>query len=430
MSLKANQSTIITYLKTFNKMTTEEKAAHDELIKTIKSQIEAADKTAEIEALKTKLSALESKNHTPEDYETVKAELVKITNKLTAMEEKPAKEEGFATLEGAIKAALVAKKSEIDEIVKNGGKQSASLEIVIKSPIDMGVGNTIGSGSTQVTITQNTGIISPIRKRELRYLAEVSVGSIGTSRALWIEETDEQGNPIFIAEGAGKTQLSVKYVEKTEPVKKIAVFGKVTTEMMADLPQLISYIQNNIMKRLDIKTETDLFTGDGIGENIKGLSTFATAFSAGSLALAIPDANELDVIEAVALQVKVAFGEPKSLFIHPSTLSKIKLIKDSEGRPIWKDYVTTNGMMNVSGLNLIETIAVTAGEFIGGDTTVANVLFRSEMGIVIGLDGNDFTNNKKTMLAEKRLVQFVSANDAPVLVKGVFATAITAINKV
>jgi hypothetical protein len=45
------------------------------------------------------------------------------------------------------------------------------------------------------------------------------------------------------------------------------------------------------------------------------------------------------------------------------------------------------------------------------------------MRVQIGLDGNDFINNKKTILLEQRLVQFVSANDTAVLVKGTFAAA-------
>ncbi len=67
--------------------------------------------------------------------------------------------------------------------------------------------------------------------------------------------------------------------------------------------------------------------------------------------------------------------------------------------------------------------AVTAGEFIGGDFEVLNVLFREQAVIQIGLDGSDFTNNLKTILVESRLVQFASANDTPCLVKGDFVTA-------
>lgn len=339
------------------------------------------------------------------------------------------KVEKFENVNDALVSAFSDK--EIDAKIKsiaNGGKQTEPIRIeVAKAAVDLTTANTIGAGSTAVTITQNTGIFAPIRQRAEKYLINTSVGSIATNRALWVEETDEQGTPIFIAEGDAKTQLSVKYVEKTQEVQKIAVYGKVTTEMMADTPQLISYIQNNLLKRVGIATENGLMVGDGTGENLKGMKTFATTFAAGALALAIDNANEFDVLEAMALQVEIANGVPNVVFVHPSTLSKMKLIKDTTGVPLWKSYADNQGGISVSGMRLVTSTAVTAGEFFGGDATVANVLFREGLSVQIGLDGNDFINNKKTILVEQRLVQFVSANDTPVLVKGVFSTAKTAL---
>lgn len=320
--------------------------------------------------------------------------------------------------------AIAAKKAEYDAIVKTG-KQSVPFEIEVtnKVAIDMGEDNTIGSGSTQNVLTQNTGIISAIRRRLEKYLAYVSVGSIGTLRALWIEETDPQGNPIFIGEGDAKIQLSTKWIEKTESVKKIGAYGKVTTELMDDLPQLFSYIKNNLMKRLSIKTEDELINGLGTGDTLKGAVTLATAFTAGDNAGMITDANEFDVLTAVALQCEVANGIANAVFIHPATWAKMKGLKDSTGKPIWKDYVETDKTVVIDGLTIVKTTAVAAGDFVGGDMTVLNVLYREQLTIQIGLDGNDFTQNKKTILVESRLVQFASANDTPVLIKGDFETA-------
>ena len=394
----------------------------------VKEALESENKSLKdnAEALSKKVADLELalKDAKPSDYEALKGEHVSLMAEVKALKEVGSTtEKGHATLHEALTAAFAEKANEISAIVKAGGVQSSSLKVVVKTVDAMSVASTIVAGSTQVSITQNTGIISPIRKRELTYLAQVSVGNIGTNRAMWIEETDEEGTPVMLAEGAAKTQLDVQYVEQTMAVKKIAVYGKVTTELMADIPQLISYIQNNLMRRMDIVLESQLFSGNGVGDNLKGLETYATAFSAGALANSIPFANELDVIEAVALQVKTAFGIPNAMFIHPSTMAAIKLIKDSTGRPVWKDYVTIDGSLNVSGMRLIETTAVTAGNFVGGDLSVVNVLMRSELGVTIGLDGNDFTQNKKTMLLEKRLVQFVSGNDTALIVDGDFATA-------
>lgn len=318
---------------------------------------------------------------------------------------------------------------EIKSIIKNNGVQKKPLLVTVeKAPVTMGEGNTIGSGSTQYSLFYNTGIISPIRRREEKYLQAVSVGSISTARALWIEETDEQGTPVFIAEGSAKVQLSSLWIEKTATVQKIGVYGKVTTELMADLPQLISYIQSSLMKRLSVVVENNLLTGPGTGVTLYGAKTLATTFSAGANAGLIDMANEFDVLDAVALQVEIANGVPNAVFIHPSTWAKMKGLKDTTGRPIWKDYVDPKtGDVVYAGMKIITSTAVTAGEFIGGDMEVLHVLYRDQLSIQIGLDGNDFTNNLKTILVEQRLVQFASANDTPCIVKGVFATAKTAL---
>lgn len=420
-------------------MTPEEQKALADKIDAKLVEIKEAQKgkadSATVETLKSQLEELKGKSFenpevrikSLEDTAISQGEL--ITDLKTQLEDAKKGSKGSKTIREALTTAFEAKAAEIKAIVDSGGKQNSSLilEIDLKEAVVMTTENTIGAGATQYTLTQNTGIISTLRKRELRYLANVSVGTIGTQRALWIEETDEQGTPIMIGEGDAKTQLSVKYVEKTESVKKIAVYGKVTTEMLADLPQLISYIQNNLMRRMDIVMENQLFAGDGIGDNLKGLYEYDTPFAAGALANTVDDANEFDVIEAMAYQVEIAFGVANVVFVHPSTVARMKMLKDSNGNYIYPRWASPDGL-NVAGVRVVSTTMVTAGNFIGGDLTVVNVLFREILNIQIGLDGNDFTQNKKTMLMEKRLVQFVSANDTNLIVSGTFVQAISDID--
>lgn len=387
-----------------------------EVINKALDKFKADNKLEDFTTLKSLIEKLSSK----EELEVVKKSLNEYGLKVKSLEEQPAKAVENKSLYKALLDAFTEKKSAIDEAI--AGNQKAAIRIEVKAVGTISVASSIGSGATQVTITEDTGITSKIRKRELTYLANVSVGSIGTNRALWIEETDEEGTPIMLAEGATKTQLDVQYVEQTMQVKKIAVYGKVTTELMADIPQLISYIQNNLMRRMDIVLEGQYFTGSGAGDNLKGVKTYATAFSAGSLAATIESANEYDVLQAIALQVQIAFGMANVCFVHPESLAKMKLLKDVQGQYIYPRWASADGLM-VEGMKVIATTAITADEFIAGDFSVVNVLVREDMGIQIGLDGNDFIQNKKTMLLEKRVVQFVSANDTGVLVKGDFTTA-------
>lgn len=326
-----------------------------------------------------------------------------------------------------------AKEAEIKKVVSLDGKQEGPIVFEIKDAVTIGDFNTIeavGSAS-QYSLTQNTGIISAIRKRVLTYLQNVSTGTMQKPIAMWIEEIDEQGTPIFLGEGDPKTQLSVRYEERNKTAKKIAVYGKVTTELMDDLPQLMSYIQNNLGKRLDIVKEDQLFNGNDTGDNLAGLIPYATAFNGSDLAGTITDANVFDVLNAAILQVKKAFGVATGFFVNESFIAKMISIKTSTGEythPMSAFFtIGPDGFMSFLGVQLIGTNALDGSgfDFVGGDLSVINVLSRQGLRVQIGLDGNDFTNNKKTILLEERLVQFVSANDTQVLVKGDFASAQT-----
>lgn len=393
----------------------------------------------EIKGLKDANNRLmeEMKSANPEEMETLKNEHIKVMQDVKSLMEKGVdkRETQIKSFNQALKEALFEKKSEIDGILANGGKQSQPLRLEVKAAITIQDSNTIEAvGSvSHYSLTSDTGIISALRKRILRYLSSVSVGGLDVTRpyAMWIEELDEQGFPIFIGEGDPKTQLSVRYEEREAKAKKIAVYGKVTTEMMRYLPQLMSYIQNNLMKRMDIKTEDQLFTGDNTGDNLKGIITYATPFDGGvgvsggtGLVGLVQNPNEYDVIRALALQVENSYGIPYRVFVTPDTVAKMDVDKDTEGRYLLPPFKSANGTM-IAGIEIVPTNALqgTGVDFVGGDLSVVHVEFLYQTNITIGLDGNDFTNNKKTILCEQELVQFVSANDTQVLVKGDFATA-------
>jgi HK97 family phage major capsid protein len=407
----------------------EKKNFLDKVTTEVKSLLEKETEPTKKELLEIK-NGLKILSDAAKDNLEVRKEVERLGAEFKALQEQPKKIETKSNgIKGALMSAFVEKKSEIDAMIKAGKLLPMSVEV--KAAVDISVTNTIEAGPTAYSVISNTGIISKIRKRTETYLANVSFGSLSGDEALWIEELDEQGVPIFIPEGASATQLSVRYEERTKNVKEIAVFGKVTLKMMNDLPQLVSYISNNILKRMDIVVEDQLFSGDDTGDNLKGLNSYATAFSVTGLTL-VKTPNEWDVLTAMATQVELAFGMPSGVFVNPATIQAMKAVKNTQGEPLWKDYVDIdgNGAMSVSGMKILPTTAMAAGTFLGGDLSVVNVLDRETLSIQIGLDGSDFIKRKKTMLASRRLVQFVSANDTKTIVKGTFSTAITALTAV
>ena len=408
-------------------------------IEELKSKIQEATKAISDNAsgaLKKANEAFAATDELLKKYETseneqkeLQKQLDALSTKIKEMGNKGQESHKMVSWEQALEKAWNEKKAVIDEIVKSGGFQKEALVFDLKDAVTIGLNNTIeavGSAS-QYSITENTGIISTIRKRVLTYLQNVSTGSITKPYAMWIEEIDEQGAPIFIGEGDAKTAISVRFEERQAIAKKIAVHSKITTEFMDDLPQLVSFVQNNMMRRVDIATENQLFTGDNIGDNLKGSVTYATAFTGGSLAGGVDNATAWDAILGLITQVKEANGVVNGIFVTAGAYAQLLAVKASDNQYILPAGVMFNaqGQLMAWGVRLIETNSTLGGnDFLGGDLSVINVRFRNGMRIQIGLDGNDFTNNLKTILLEQRLVQFVSANDTQVLVKGTFADAI------
>jgi hypothetical protein len=414
------------------------------LMRTVKSQIDSAlakqtseNEEATAKALEDALAQLKEQETIKAMAKTLQAQGLAIS-RIEASKLVPNAEP--TTFKEALKQALEAQASTLEEVRSQGGlRKGQDLNFEVKGAVsttNITETTTIIAGATENTLTQNTGVISPIRQRTEKYLQAVTTGTINNRFALWIEETTEDGVPVMIAEAATKTMISVLYVEKTQPVQKIAVYSKISTEMLADLPQLTSFIQNSMLKRVNVAIETQLFSGVGTTIYLKGANEWATTFATGAtLANSIPYANEIDVIHAVANQVDLAFGAPNAIFVHPDTLNKIFGLKSSTGEPLYKDYMDwsiggTGRNLVVAGMQVIATPAVTTGSFVGGDMKVLNVLFRESLNIRLTPSGDDPINNLMTLIVEARLVQFASANDTGCLVKGDFATAIAALTSI
>lgn len=283
------------------------------------------------------------------------------------------------------------------------------------------------SSASQVTISEFTGVVSPIRQRLLVYLSNASVGAIGTQYAVWVEEYDQEGTPVMIGEGTEKTQIDVQYKEQRAKVEKIGVHMKVSMEMLEDASYLASYIQSNGVKRVETVIENQLFTGTGTSPQLSGLVSNSTTFTGASMAGSVEAASNWDVIHGIIAQVHAANGSASGVFVETGAYHVMLSVKDSTNQYILPAGVTFNsqGGINAWGVQIIPTNSLTgtAVDFIGGDLSVINVRLRSGLQVAIGESGDDFIDNLKTVRIEQRLVQFISANDTPVLVKGTFAAA-------
>ncbi|MHC5059124.1 MAG: hypothetical protein ACYTKD_31100, partial [Planctomycetota bacterium] len=81
------------------------------------------------------------------------------------------------------------------------------------------------------------------------------------------------------------------------------------------------------------------------------------------------------------------------------------------------------GSTIMGDIPIIANNGVPADTFLVMDGGKPTIFDKQSIRVDVGLDGNDFTNNFVTILAEWRGAQRVKGNDVPALVTGTFTAA-------
>lgn len=270
-------------------------------------------------------------------------------------------------------------------------------------------------------------VISRDPQREPFIEELVTVGTISSNLDAWIETTDEEGDPLPVAELAAISPKDYDYARKTAEVKKIGVTAKHSAELAEDLPALESEIRTQLVRDLRRVIDTQILSGAGTGENLKGILTTATAFDAGDLEGTVENANHFDVIEAAVTQVINGLHNPSHVILHPTDVARLHLAKGEDGHYVLPPFSTADGR-TISGVRVVRNTGIAAGSFLVGDFSKSTVKYRRGVTVeVSNTDADDFSKDRFTTKATARLVHRVRENDYGAFVKGTFAAAITAL---
>lgn len=240
----------------------------------------------------------------------------------------------------------------------------------------------------------------------------------------WAYQSGKEGSVGGTAEGATKNQIDFNIVVASQNVVKRTGFIKVSTEMLEDIDFIESEIRNELMRELMKDIELTAYSGDGTAPNLNGIRTVATAFAAGTFADTVDNANAVDVLVVAMNQIRIAEqGEPNYILMHPSDVTALKLYKVTATDRRYVDrLVTVGSTLTLDGVPIIQTTLVTVDNYLIGDFNLATLYDMGSIRIEMGLDGNDYTKNLRTILAEWRGALVVRNNNRTAFVKGVFST--------
>jgi HK97 family phage major capsid protein len=380
-------------------------------IKALKDSAKNAEDVAE--ELKSKMATLEADKleQMKSLNDTLKQHGIAI-KKLNA-QEKEAGEGVVNTIEKGLKD---------NKEALSGLKGNRSASVSFKAAGTMLISTNVSGGN--VPVEQRLAGLNAIPSRRIRLLDVVSRGAAESNVISWVYQANKDGAAGGTAEGNLKNQIDFDLVVASESVKKRTAFIKVSEEMIDDIAFMQSEIQNELMRELLKDVESQVYEGDGTGTNLNGIRTVSTAFAAGSFAGTVDNANEADVLTVAMNQIQVADHDNATYaFVHPNTITTLKLIKTSSTDRRYIDRLAmVAGQLSLDGVTLVPTTLVTDGEYLIGNFDLATVYDKGSMSIEIGRDSDDFTKNLLTVLAEWRGLVVVKNNDRTAFISGVFAT--------
>jgi HK97 family phage major capsid protein len=201
-----------------------------------------------------------------------------------------------------------------------------------------------------------------------------------------IGSTDAAG--VQAVQGDAKKLLAISTSSSTVALETYACYAKISTQALQDIPDLQSIVNNVLNLRLR-KTIDDAIweMANTAGNN--------TAYVSTSTVIA-------DNLVGAAAQLAL-YGLSGTCFINPQDFATLALTKASTSG-VWL------GMPQMYGITIAQASSIPSGKFLLTtlDGIGVSMAERSEAMLILGMDGNDLTNNMRTVLLEKRVVPFTT----------------------
>lgn len=290
------------------------------------------------------------------------------------------------------------------------GKASAGFEesLYVKATLTSATTDSAGSVGDAINQTRLAGIM-PLPQRRMTVRDLLSQGRMDGNTLEYVKETGFTNNAAPVAEAAAKPESDLKFDLVSTTAKVIAHWTKASRQVLSDISQLRSIIDQRLLYGLAYVEENQLLNGDGTGQNLNGIITQSTAYSAPLT----PDMETpIDTIRLMMLQAALAEYPATGIVLHPTDWARIELTKDSQGRYIIGNPQGT-AQPSLWGLPVVATQAISVDKaLVGAFKLGAQVFDRWDARVETGYVNDDFTKNLVTVLAEERLALAVYRPEA------------------
>lgn len=216
------------------------------------------------------------------------------------------------------------------------------------------------------------------------------------------------GTPVVTAVAGGvKPQSVLGYEKVSEAVVTIAHWIATTRRAVADAAQLRSMIDGRLRYGLNRRLDSQVVSGDGVGENILGILNTPGILSQTKGADSLVDATHKAITK-----VRLGFREPTAAAYHPNDWQEIRLAKDTVGNYLYGPPALA-GAQTVWGLPVVTGAQFVEDNPLVGDFSEAELWLREGVQVLASDSHADFfIRNLLALLAEMRVAFGVPTPEA------------------
>lgn len=254
-----------------------------------------------------------------------------------------------------------------------------------------------------------------IARRTLLVRSLLNVVPTLTNAVDYSKQVLRTNNASPTAEGVALPESAYGWELAQATIKKIGHHVNISEEAMNDAPQLAAEIDGELSYGTDLVEEGQILAGDGTGQNLDGLITNATAYSA---AAGLDDANRIDRLRLAMLQVTLNDYAADGIVLSPTDWAAIEQMKDTNGIYLFgvPGTVATPALWR---LPVVESNSMAAGSWLVGAMFMAAKLYdRQQNEVLLSTEHDDnfitgmvtVRSTKRVALAVRRPASLVTGN--------------------
>lgn len=250
-----------------------------------------------------------------------------------------------------------------------------------------------------------------LRQRQVTLLDLVSRIPTESDLISFVRQTGFTNGAAAVAEATGitgttglKPESALAFEVVTKPVETVAHWVPITTRALADIRQMRTIIDGQLMLGIDLALESLIITGNGTTPNLEGILTNSSV-----LTQALGSDTMLDALFKASIKVQVTgLAMPNAYVLNPLNWQTIRLSRENAATATLGNYLfgppSMAGAATLWGLPVVLSLGMTANTGVVADWSMSTMALydREQTVIRTGYVDDDFIRNVLRILAEMR----------------------------